>query len=62
MWDSDDGLDNDDGDDDDDDDDNDGTAIFGSPPKTMQFHVPQSRLMKTPGMLQLIMPLFTPWD
>ena len=22
---------------------------FGSPPKTMQFHVPQSRLMKTPG-------------
>jgi hypothetical protein len=24
---------------------------FGpSPPKTMQFHIPQSRLMKTPGM------------
>lgn len=29
----------------DDDDDN----AFGSPPKTMQFHVPQSRLLKTPG-------------
>lgn len=38
----------------DDDSDNDGadpTAFFGqSPPKTMRFHVPQSRLMKTPGM------------
>ena len=22
-----------------------------SPPKTMQFHVPQGRLMRTPGML-----------
>ena len=21
-----------------------------SPPKTMQFHIPQSRLMKTPGI------------
>jgi DASH complex subunit ASK1 len=30
---------------DDDDDDN----AFGSPPKTMQFYVPQSRLLKTPG-------------
>lgn len=29
----------------DDDDDN----AFGSPPKTIQFHVPQSRLLKTPG-------------
>ena len=37
IWDSDDELD--------DDDDN----AFGSPPKTMQFHVPQSRLLKTPG-------------
>ncbi|OAX77761.1 hypothetical protein ACJ72_07937, partial [Emergomyces africanus] len=36
-------------DDDDDDDDDDATALFGhSPPKTMQFHVPQSRLLKTP--------------
>lgn len=35
VWDSDDDLDDDD---------------FGpSPPKTMQFHIPQSRLMKTPG-------------
>lgn len=51
MWDSDDGYDDRDGDGDDDDDDDDGTGIFGhSPPKTMQFHVPQSRLMKTPGM------------
>jgi DASH complex subunit ASK1 len=39
IWDSDDEFD------DDDDDDN----AFGSPPKTMQFHVPQSRLLKTPG-------------
>ena len=37
----------DDNDDDDDDDDDDVLGI--SPPKTMQFHVPQSRLMKTPG-------------
>lgn len=38
VWDSDDDLDDDDD--------------FGySPPKTMQFHIPQSRLMKTPGML-----------
>ena len=37
IWDSDDEFD--------DDDDN----AFGSPPKTMQFHVPQSRLLKTPG-------------
>ena len=37
RWDSDDEFD--------DDDDN----AFGSPPKTMQFHVPQSRLLKTPG-------------
>lgn len=38
---------------DDDDDDGFGGADFGndgfSPPKTMQFHIPQSRLMKTPG-------------
>lgn len=40
-----------DSDDDFDDDDDDG---FGpSPPKTMQFHIPQSRLMKTPGMSKL---------
>jgi DASH complex subunit ASK1 len=37
VWDSDDEFDGD--------DDN----AFGSPPKTMQFHVPQSRLLKTPG-------------
>lgn len=45
-WDSDDDFD-------DDGDDDDGFDEFGdglSPPKTMQFHVPQSRLMKTPGM------------
>lgn len=24
-----------------------------SPPKTMQFHIPQGRLMRTPGMLYL---------
>jgi DASH complex subunit ASK1 len=37
MWDSDDDMDYDDDD-------------FGpSPPKTMQFHIPQSRLMRTPG-------------
>jgi DASH complex subunit ASK1 len=42
IWDSDDDLD----------DDDENTALFGhSPPKTMQFHVPQSRLLKTPGML-----------
>ena len=33
-----------------DDDDDDGGLPFGqSPPKTMQFYVPQSRLLKTPG-------------
>jgi DASH complex subunit ASK1 len=35
---------------DDDDDDLDDDEMFGSPPKTMQFHVPQSRLLKTPGI------------
>ncbi|PGH11105.1 hypothetical protein AJ79_05050 [Helicocarpus griseus UAMH5409] len=41
-WDSDDDLDND--------DEDDVTALYGhSPPKTMQFHVPQSRLLKTPA-------------
>ncbi len=34
---------------DDDDDDDDGAALGMSPPKTMQFHVPQGRLMRTPG-------------
>jgi DASH complex subunit ASK1 len=37
MWDSDDDLDYDDDD------------LGPSPPKTMQFHIPQSRLMRTPG-------------
>ena len=42
IWDSDDEFDA---------DDDDGGLPFGqSPPKTMQFHVPQSRLLKTPGM------------
>lgn len=42
IWDSD--------DDDGFDDDDDGGLPFGqSPPKTMQFHIPQSRLLKTPG-------------
>lgn len=41
MWDSD-GEDND--------DTTDATKLFGgSPPKTMQFHVPQTRLLQTPG-------------
>lgn len=39
VWDSDDEID---------DDDND--HLGASPPKTMQFHIPQSRLMKTPGL------------
>lgn len=39
MWDSDDELDDDD------------DRAFGSPPKTIQFHVPHSRLLKTPGKL-----------
>jgi DASH complex subunit ASK1 len=38
VWDSDDGFDDDDDED-----------LGPSPPKTMQFHIPQSRLMKTPG-------------
>lgn len=42
MWDSDDDMDYDDED------------LGPSPPKTMQFHIPQSRLMRTPGMLLLI--------
>ncbi|KAK2748076.1 DASH complex subunit ask1 [Onygenales sp. PD_40] len=44
VWDSDDDLGIDD------DDDDDVTALYGhSPPKTMQFHVPQTRLLKTPA-------------
>lgn len=39
MWDSDDDLDYDDED------------LGPSPPKTMQFHIPQSRLIRTPGMI-----------
>jgi DASH complex subunit ASK1 len=31
-------------------DDDTGTGLDVSPPKTMQFHIPQSRLMKTPGL------------
>ncbi|KAL8733162.1 MAG: hypothetical protein Q9181_003693 [Wetmoreana brouardii] len=33
-------------------DDDDGEGLVGgmSPPKTMQFHVPQSRLLRTPGI------------
>lgn len=38
MWDSEDELEEDD-------------VLGPSPPKTMQFHIPQSRLMKTPGEL-----------
>lgn len=38
IWDSDDEF-----------DDDDDYNAFGSPPKTMQFHIPQSRLLKTPG-------------
>ena len=32
------------------DDDDDGLPEGMSPPKTMQFHIPQSKLLKTPGM------------
>lgn len=32
-----------------DDDDDDDDIFDASPPKTMQFHIPQSRLLKTPG-------------
>jgi DASH complex subunit ASK1 len=39
MWDSDDDMDYDD------------EELGPSPPKTMQFHIPQSRLMRTPGKL-----------
>lgn len=28
-----------------------------SPPKTMQFHIPQGRLMRTPGMLCFTLPI-----
>jgi DASH complex subunit ASK1 len=42
IWDSD--------DDDFDEDDDEGLPFGQSPPKTMQFHIPQSRLLKTPGM------------
>lgn len=50
-------FDDDFGDDDDDFDlDLDDTDSF-SPPKTMQFHIPQSRLMKTPGIF-FIPPLY----
>lgn len=42
VWDSDDEFDNNEDDD-----------LGPSPPKTMQFHIPQSRLMKTPGELFL---------
>ncbi|EEH17820.2 hypothetical protein PABG_00383 [Paracoccidioides brasiliensis Pb03] len=39
-----------DSDDLDDGDDDDATSLFGnSPPKTIQFHIPQSRLLKTPA-------------
>ena len=38
---------------DDSDDEEDGEPMGMSPPKTMQFHVPQGRLMKTPGMFNL---------
>lgn len=46
TWDSEDDIDVDD-----DLDDEDDMLLYGqSPPRTMQFHVPQSRLLKTPGM------------
>lgn len=38
-------------------DDEDTDLQFGSPPKTMQFHVPQNRLLKTPGMSAIYLPL-----
>lgn len=38
---------------DDSDGEEDGELMGMSPPKTMQFHVPQGRLMRTPGMFDL---------
>ena len=38
---------------DDSDDEEDGEPMGMSPPKTIQFHVPQGRLMRTPGMFDL---------
>ena len=35
-------------------DDEDGMPLGMSPPKTMQFYIPQSRLLKTPGMFQFL--------
>lgn len=50
LWDSDDDLE---------DDDVDPTAFFGhSPPKTMQFHVPQNKLLKTPGTFRTLFCIF----
>jgi hypothetical protein len=44
------------------DDDDTADLQFGSPPKTMQFHVPQNRLLKTPGSsFSLVLPLFQPF-
>lgn len=50
IWDSDDEFDDDDDD------------AFGSPPKTMQFHVPQSRLLKTPGKVSPELEFVLPAD
>ncbi len=49
IWDSDDGFDE---------DDDEGLPFGQSPPKTMQFHVPQSRLLKTPGMSSTSSPVY----
>lgn len=41
-------------------DDEDTGLQFGSPPKTMQFHVPQNRLLKTPGKSAIFFPTVPP--
>ena len=51
-----------------DDDDDDGEALGMSPPKTMQFHIPQGRLMRTPGTFSITLAfsflffLLSPWN
>jgi len=40
------------------DDEDDGEAVGMSPPKTMQFHVPQGKLMRTPGKYFLVVKFF----
>lgn len=43
------------------DSDDDGDGLGMSPPKTMQFHVPQSRLLRTPGKCFSFLPGYGWW-